>query len=369
MSPSTAGMACRGHSRPVQRRRRACVRSRSGRPRVGLIGTGGISAAHIAGWQVLGSDLTLYSRSGARAAAERVGARAAATVGELIEGSDIVGILTPPATHREYALAALAAGRHVVCEKPLGRTVAEAIDIAAAAATSAGVLFPAHVVRYFPAYAEARARVAAGEIGEVLATRFLRAGTAPPAGAWFYDEAASGGIIMDQLVHDLDQARWFAGEVTEVYARRTTGTTGTASGSGEPPAPVHTAAVTLTHASGATSQVTGYWGPPGLEFTTGFDLHGTTAALRHSTLDARSLTLDPTGTGEAAYIPAGDPADSPFTAQLRDLLAAIDGAPARVEPFDGVVSVAIAQAALESVHTRGPVAVDERELRSAVHTR
>ncbi len=329
-------------------------------PRVGLIGTGGISAAHIAGWRVLGADLTLFSRSGAEGAAASVGARAAGSVEELIETSDVVGILSPPRTHREYALAALAAGRHVVCEKPLGRTVTDAIDIAAAAANAPGLLFPAHVVRYFPAYAGAHARVADGQIGTLLATRFLRAGTAPPAGGWFYDEEASGGILMDQLVHDLDQARWFAGEVTEVYARRAIADVDGA--------PVHTAAVTLTHASGATSQVTGYWGPPGLEFTTGFDLHGTRAALRHSTIDARDLVLDPAGTGEAGYIPAGDPAESPFTAQLRDVLAAIDGATPRVSPLDGVVAVAIAEAALTSASTGDRVPLDETGLRHAVHT-
>src|SRR5699024_977552 len=111
------------------------------------------------------------------------------------------------------------------------------------------------------------------------------------------------------------------------------------------------AAITLTHASGAVSQVAGYWGPPGLQFTTGFDVHGTTAALRYSTMDSRNLTLDPAGPGEAAYIPAGDPADSPFTAQLRDVLAAIDGATPQVSALDGVIAVAIAEAALTSART------------------
>src|SRR5699024_9643048 len=119
---------------------------------------------------------------------------------------DLVDIVTPTGTHAEIALAAIAQGKHVVCEKPLARTSVAATEMVRAA-TEAGVhLFPAHVVRYFPAYTAARAAISGGAIGTVAVSRFRRMSAAPTA-PWFFDEVASGGIVMDQMIHDLDQAR------------------------------------------------------------------------------------------------------------------------------------------------------------------
>lgn len=335
--------------------------------RVGLIGTGGISAAHIAGWRHLGADLMLYARSGAAQTAHRIGARSATSVRQLIHGNDIIGVLSPSTTHHEYALAALAAGKHVLCEKPLGRTVAEAIDIARAAADSTGVLHPAHVVRYFPAYAAAFQRVVDGDIGPLLAARFERAGAAPAPGSWFFDEQLSGGIIMDQLIHDLDQARWFAGEVLTVYAVQSPGP--------EQPASMReqaTASITLTHRGGTTTHVHGMWGPPGTTFTTQFDLLGREGTLRYSSRTATGLTRDPAPDDSwhsTDYIPASDPATSPFTRQLEDFLQAIStGNPAQAVPVDGVIAVAIAEAARKSVRSGVPQAIDEAALRDAVQS-
>ena len=78
---------------------------------------------------------------------------------------DVVDICTPTHLHYEMALAAAAAGKHVVCEKPLARTLAQGQAMVAACRRAGVRLLVAHVVRFFPEYALAQALVAAGRSG------------------------------------------------------------------------------------------------------------------------------------------------------------------------------------------------------------
>ena len=185
---------------------------------IGLIGAGGITHVHIPAWLALGARVTVFSLEGAAAVAAKYGIGVADSLEELLNGCDVVDICTPTPTHRGLAELALRAGKHVICEKPIALTKADADALAELAASVDRQLHPAHVVRYFAEYALAQAAVAAGQIGEVAILRFSRIGEFPTWSAWFADEAQSGGIVMDQMIHDLDIARWIAGEVTEVYA-------------------------------------------------------------------------------------------------------------------------------------------------------
>ncbi|CAM3532064.1 Gfo/Idh/MocA family protein [Occultella aeris] len=310
-------------------------------PRVGLIGAGGISGVHAAGWQALGADVVVHSEHGGQALADRFGFRTADTLADLWPQVDLVDIVTPTSTHAELALAAIGAGKHVVCEKPLARTSAEATAVVEAAEAAGVRLFPAHVVRYFPEYAAARAAIRAGRIGTVAVARFRRMSAAPKAD-WFFDEARSGGIVLDQMIHDLDQAEWLAGPVSRVFAR----STARAGDGGR----VASAAVTLTHGSGAISHVYGVWGHPGLPFTSSFEIAGDGGLLRYDMARADSARVHLGGPANAGgYLPAPNPSMSPYTAELADFWAAIStGAEASVSGVDGVRAVAIAEAVLAS---------------------
>ncbi len=142
------------------------------------------------------------------------------------------------------------AGKHILCEKPLGRTLAQAQEMTAACEAAGVKLMVAHVVRFFPDYAQARRRVMAGEIGRPAVIRLSRESFQPKKAAdnWFVDDAKSGGMVLDLMIHDLDYARWVAGPVTQVFAK----STGT-----------HALAI-LTHAAGpsATSPAPGPIRPP-----------------------------------------------------------------------------------------------------------
>lgn len=218
--------------------------------RVGLIGAGGIAAAHLDAWQAQGAECVIASRTRPTALAERFGVEIAEDPDALIDRVDVVGILAPTPAHPGLALRAIARGLHVVCEKPLAMTAAEAQRMADAADAAEVQLLPAHVVRYFAAYRRIQQRIDAGGIGALRNLRLSRAG-AGPATAWFYDEGAGGGVIRDLLIHDIDQALWLAGPVVSVTARQDP-----PSVAGRLAAPV-TATVELLHANGVASRIDG----------------------------------------------------------------------------------------------------------------
>lgn len=321
--------------------------------RVGLIGAGGISRVHADGWRALGAAVTVYSHEGAEALADEYGFAVATDLDALLAAVDLVDIVTPTTSHAPLALAAIRAGRHVICEKPLAGTVEDAREVIDAAQEAGVRLFPAHVVRYFPDYAALRGQVSAGRIGEPAVLRFVRGGEAPRTGTWFHDLSRGGGIVRDQMIHDLDQALWMAGDVVRVYA-----TQSAPGGDADAPDAV-TAHVVLTHASGALSHVQGTWGARGLPFRTSADIAGSAGILALDSAPAASRVDIPSAHAGDGYLPPPTQTESPYTAQLRDYVAAIaEERSARVTAEDGLRAVAVAEAAMESLRTGLPVAVD-----------
>ena len=137
---------------------------------------------------------------------------------ELLRRDDIdaVVIVTPTATHAEVIQAAAAAGKHIFSEKPLAQTL-EACDQAIAAVEKAGVKLQLGFMRRFdPAYAMAKKRIEAGEIGHPV---MFRSTSRDPkrTSLEFARRENSGGLILDMGVHDFDLARWLMGsEVVRV---------------------------------------------------------------------------------------------------------------------------------------------------------
>ncbi|WP_432561416.1 Gfo/Idh/MocA family protein [Kineococcus sp. SYSU DK003] len=326
--------------------------------RIGLVGAGAISYAHMPALLALGREVVVFSAVGAPELVAAHGGRATVvdSFEELLGRVDVVDVATPTSTHAGYVEAALRAGKDVVCEKPLARTDADAARLVALAAELGRTLHPGQVVRFFPEYAALQREVAAGRLGELAVLRFSRSGAFPVRTAWFADDELSGGIVLDQMVHDLDIARWLAGEVRTVSAvRRCAGTA---------EAPVQAAHVLLTHDSGAVSSVSGVWGPQHLAFTTGFSVSGTGGTLSHDSRAERAVTTDlPVTAAAGALIPDIDPAESPYYVELAEFLTALAGGPpARVTAADGAAAVRIGNAALESLRTGQPVTLHPMEV-------
>jgi myo-inositol 2-dehydrogenase/D-chiro-inositol 1-dehydrogenase len=272
-------------------------------------------------------------------------ARVCQSYDELLDSVDWVLIATPTDTHHDLATAALRAGRDLIVEKPLARTAAEAADLMTTAEAAGRQVWPGHVVRFFPEYRALRDAVAGGRLGELAVLRFTRAGRFPDRSPWFADVPRSGGIVMDQMIHDLDIALWLAGPVSHVSA------VGHHDDSG--PVPVHVAHVTLRHASGAISLASGTWGAPDMPFLTSFSVAGTGGVLEHaSEREQTTLTYLDRSIRADGDLPAYQAGRNPY----RDELAAFLDPPSSptVTGWDAVEAVRVAEAALRSLETGEP---------------
>lgn len=202
------------------------------RLRVGMVGYAFMGAAHSHAWRTahrffdlpLEPELTAVSgrnASAVSAAAQRMGWHSVETDWRrLLERDDIdlIDICTPGDTHREIAIAALHAGKHVLCEKPLANSVAEAVemaDAARAAAPSGTFAMCGFTYRRVPAVALARRFVLEGRLGEIRHIRgqylqdWLSDADAPLT--WRMDKAKAGsGALGDIGAHVIDMAQWVA---------------------------------------------------------------------------------------------------------------------------------------------------------------
>jgi predicted dehydrogenase len=318
---------------------------------VGLVGAGGIANSHLPAWLALGVDVVVFSIDGAAPAlVERHGGgRVVDSYEELLAASDAVDICTPTFTHKGLVLEAAEAGKDIVCEKPLALTEADSTDMIEACDRAGVQLYPAHVVRFFPEYVAMHDAITDGELGRLAVQRFLRAGSAPAA-PWFSQQELSGGLVMDQMIHDLDFARWNAGEVTQVYATQSPSLR--EDGAAEP----RTAQVILTHASGAVSYVNGVWSSNPIAFQTRFEVAGDAGLLQHDSLANPPLAFNGSDEEVSGFQPSTPFGESPYLTELREFYHAFLGGPApRVDAADGLAAVALAAAALRSIETAAPV--------------
>jgi scyllo-inositol 2-dehydrogenase (NAD+) len=129
-----------------------------------------------------------------------------------------VVIASPAKFHHQGIQAAAASGKEIFCEKPLALTLEEA-DAALAAVAKAGVrLQVGHMRRYDPAYADAKRRIDAGEIGDPVIFKAIGRDREPPPLSYF-QSGLNGMLFLDSSLHEFDLARWLMGdEVVEVQA-------------------------------------------------------------------------------------------------------------------------------------------------------
>jgi myo-inositol 2-dehydrogenase / D-chiro-inositol 1-dehydrogenase len=188
--------------------------------RVGLIGAGRIGRMH---GQVLASlpdvDAILVSdvnAAVAAAVAADIGGTAVSTAAEAISGADAVVIAAATDAHAPLLRQSIAADRPTFIEKPLAFTLEESRDLVQLVSSSGVAVQVGFQRRFDVAYAEARRRVVAGEIGVIYTIRLIAHDAAPPPEAYI---PTSGGIFRDSSVHDFDSLRFMTGqEVEDVFA-------------------------------------------------------------------------------------------------------------------------------------------------------
>lgn len=152
------------------------------------------------------------------------------TSAELFADADVelVDLCTPTPLHAAQVIDALNAGKHVICEKPLARTSAEACDILKVAKNSPGILMPAMCMRFWPGWSCLKPIVLESTYGKVLAARFRRDSAMP---AWSQQGTYSGaqdlgGALFDLHIHDTDFVNHLFGRPTSVFSSGVLGASG-----------------------------------------------------------------------------------------------------------------------------------------------
>ncbi len=142
---------------------------------------------------------------------------------------EVVDVCLPTYLHAEYSIMALAAGKHVLCEKPIAESLAPARRLAAAAAKARGRFMVAHCLRFWPEYLWLKEQVIKRrKYGRVLAASFRRMSSAPRWSwrNWMADPAKSGGVPLDLHIHDVDFLRFAFGGPQAVSALGAVGKNG-----------------------------------------------------------------------------------------------------------------------------------------------
>jgi UDP-N-acetylglucosamine 3-dehydrogenase len=327
---------------------------------VGIVGAGLMGKMHARRWAQLPVELAgFYTRrpERAQAAAEHHGGRAFPSLEALLSAADVVDVCTPTPTHKDLVLAAAAAGRHIICEKPMARHLDDAEEMIAACQVAGVRLFIAHVVRFFPEYARAKELLDSGQLGRPGVIRTVRGGSFPASDTqtWFTDFEQSGGVILDLLIHDIDYVRWCLGDVATVFARGLTFS--------DVDDADHVL-LTMRFRSGALGHLEGSWAYPPGNFRTRLEIAGDGGLLECDSLDTLplSLTLKRGETSPAAGVPVPESpmhaADDPYYREIAHFLSCLEsGADFLVSPQDGLEALRIALAAIESLRTGQPAHV------------
>jgi len=188
---------------------------------VGVVGCGRfgrslIAAASRAGIRVVAVHDALGNGADAAAAA---GAVMVPSLARLLDtkGVDAVLIATSHDSHREVAEAAIAAGCHVFCEKPMALTVSDCRAMTAAAIAAGRVLLVGQVLRFAPAVRGASAILESGSVGRPVMASVVRCDELPRRG-WWTSRAASGGTVFSPGVHEVDLLNLWLGEPARALA-------------------------------------------------------------------------------------------------------------------------------------------------------
>lgn len=196
------------------------------RIRVGVIGSGGIyRSLHVPYFEMTDRATIVavadVNEESARQEAARFGAEAYTDYRKLLERDDVdaVDVCTHPAPHRDITIAAVQAKKHVLLEKPMCRTVAEA-DAMIAAAKQHGVLVQvAYMMRFHPTFEKLKSLLDAGTLGDLHLAYCCQVGWFSPRHPWLFIREQSGGMLVEQAIHVFDLWLYLYGPVKSVYAQ------------------------------------------------------------------------------------------------------------------------------------------------------
>jgi UDP-N-acetyl-2-amino-2-deoxyglucuronate dehydrogenase len=330
--------------------------------RIALVGAGNVARSHLMG--LAESDIVEVAgildpdQARAREKAEAFGIpRLVESWAELLADASIpcVGLLLPHDLHESFAIEALAAGKHVVCEKPLATTIASCDRMLAAAESHGRKLFAVQNRIFSRAYEAVKEIVTSGAIGDVLIAQtngFEGPGTIVGRQPWMTDHRGGGGVLITQAVHAAYALRYLVGDVKQVsclFAERKV----------VPMTAEDSAIVTLRFANGAIGEMTSTFTIAHGPFDHSITLHGTDGYVTVGAIrgDARRRfgvrAISPSRFGDKELHDVeilGDDLGHQSFGRMWDEYARniLDGSPTRCTGIDGKRAVEVILAAYAS---------------------
>jgi myo-inositol 2-dehydrogenase/D-chiro-inositol 1-dehydrogenase len=326
-----------------------------------LFGAGRIGRIHAANIAAHGSARLRYVVDVDAAAAGRIaeasGASVADTRAVLADGSvDALLVASPTDTHADLIEAGAAAGKAILCEKPVDLDIARARKCVAAADRAGILLAIGFNRRYDPSFRRVRQGIEDGSIGDVETVLIVSRDPAPPPVDYV---KRSGGMFRDMTIHDLDMARWLLGEEpVEVSAQGSSLVDATIGAAGD----IDTAAVTLRTRGGRLAQIAN-----SRRAAFGYDQRIEVCGARGMLAAGNRKATTVEHATAAGY--ASDPALPFFLERYADayrleldaFVRRLHGEAADlVSGADGVRALEIADACERSMHSRATVALESR---------
>jgi myo-inositol 2-dehydrogenase/D-chiro-inositol 1-dehydrogenase len=272
--------------------------------RVGLAGCGRIARVHAQAYRRIArgriaacADIVASS---AEALAAEFGCEVIADFEALLARDDLDAILiaTPNHLHADQTVAALAAGKHVFCQKPIALTREDADRVVEAAAASDRVLQHGFMLRFTPPVPALKDALADGALGTPIALRSAVFGW-EPLHEWFFAKEHGGGVILDTLIHFGDLVRWLLGDVEHVTAEGGAYVLEGAKRHGSP----DNAVVTLRHRSGAISSLYVTWTAGHGNFS--LELYGSEGSYEIDLIERQGARVYRRTAHEPTGLPAG----------------------------------------------------------------
>lgn len=272
---------------------------------------------------------------------------------------DAIDISLPTPEHRRSVEAALAAGKHVLLEKPLSISMDDASAIVAAADASDRIVMIAHVLRFWPEYVALKHIIDSGELGT---PQFVSAVRRQPAPDWTEGGPQghlTGGSLHDMLIHDFDAANWVLGVPTSAYA---------IGGFNPKNQAVDQAQVMVAYPGASATIDGGSTMPESYPFTSRFEVLCDNGAIEyHFQAGGRSFEVGEPTNELTVYRNQGDPevieveqAD-PYESEVAYFVECVrnGSAATRATPTDGMRAMKVSLAAQASAERGTPVLIGE----------
>ena len=331
--------------------------------KVGICGCGFIGKIHGKAWKSRKeAGVTACFDASAEAAetlARELGARAFTSFEKMCAEVDIVSVCVPTFLHRQYAVSALEAGAHVLCEKPIALSLEDATVIVGAAEKAKSLFMVGLTHRFYAENVLVHQAATSGRLGTVLSCSASRLGVMPDwsAGGWMADGTKSGGAATDFVMHDIDLCNWIGGEPTLVMCQGIRSSTGA----------WDYMDISISYAGGAKGFVEGGWLFKGQwPFTQEHRILGTRGAAQWVSRMAKNIEKRMSADSAVGIYVEGQEADFP-TWQRRDpfeketeyfLQCVLSGSrPSAVTPRDAFLALQVSLAAKQSAETLAPVRI------------